>query len=48
MLGAGQGVQDAIESVHINFKVTIIKYDAHAHIIHLLVLVYMLECVPKR
>ena len=30
------------------FKVTIIKYDAHAHIIHLLVLVYMLECVPKR
>ena len=45
MLSVDVGVQDAWESAHIYFEVTILRCDARAYIIPLLVLLYILECI---
>ena len=39
------GVQDVWGSAHVHFKVTKIRFNAYACIIHLLVLLYTLECM---
>ena len=43
MPSVGEGVQDAWESAHIHFEVTILGCDARACIINLLVLLYTPE-----
>ena len=45
MLSVGEGVQDAWESAHIHFEVTILRCDACACIIDLLALLYTVECI---
>jgi hypothetical protein len=37
MLNVGEGIQDTWESFNVHYKVTLLRYDACAHIIHLLV-----------
>ena len=43
ILSVGEGIQDAWESAHVYFEVTILRCDACTCIIHLLVLLYILE-----